>query len=687
MINLFCDLETFSPTPISHGSHRYSELAEVMLFAYAFDDGPIHVWDLTTGEPMPAQLRDALADDDVMTVWHNGGNFDTVVLKNALGIDIPLRRVHDTMIQAYQHGLPGALGALCEVFGIEGDDAKDKDGKKLIQLFCKPRPKSSKLRRATRETHPAAWARFVSYAGSDIRAMRQVYRKAPRWNCTAKELSLWRLDQRINRHGVAVDLDLANGAIAAVEAEKANLAIRAQQLTDNEVESATKRDKLLDFICRCYGVTLPDMQSATLERRINDPDLPAPLRELLSIRLAATTSSTAKYKTLIKSCSSDGRLRGLLQFCGAARTGRWAGRIWQPQNLPRPTLAAEAIDAAIAAFKGGYADLVLDDIMQAASSALRGCIVAPKGKKLVVSDLSNIEGRVLAWWAGESWKVTAFYAADAGTGHDLYRLAYAKAFNISADDVTKALRQIGKVLELSMGYAGGVGAFAAMAAGYGMDLDALAQQARPTIPDSIIKEAQSLRDYLTQKKGSDLNGLDADTWLALDSLKRLWRNAHPNIVKLWRNVEDAARSAISGKPATVNGVRFERVGAWLRVKLPSGRYLSYPSPRVDSDGQISYMGVCPYSRKWKRLKTFGGKLVENIVQAIARDVLAENMPAIMAAGYFITLTVHDEVITEAEDDKSKNANNLSCLLASNPSWAQGLPLAAAGFEAYRYRKD
>jgi len=685
MRNLFCDLETFSPTPIKHGSHRYSELAEVMLFAFAFDDGPIQVWDLTTGEEMPQQLRAALDDENVLTIWHNGGNFDTVVLRNTLGIDIPLRRVHDTMIQAYQHSLPGALGSLCDVLGVKGDDAKDKDGKRLIQLFCKPRPKSSRLRRATRCTHPEEWARFVSYAGSDIRAMRQIYRKMPRWNCTAKEMALWRLDQRINRYGVAVDLDLANGAIAAVEAEKQYLATRTQQLTDDEVESATKRDKLLAFILSSYGVTLPDMQAATLERRINDPDLPAPLRELLAIRLAATTSSTAKYKTLINSCSSDGRLRGLLQFCGAARTGRWAGRIWQPQNLPRPTLALDAIEQAIAAFTGGYADLVCGDIMQAASSALRGCIVAPKGKKLVVADLSNIEGRVLAWLAGEEWKINAFYAADNGTGHDLYKLAYAKAFNISPDDVTKALRQIGKVLELSMGYGGGVGAFAAMATGYGMDLDQLAKDARPTIPARVLKEAKDLREFL-KKKRSNLNGLDADTWLALDGLKRLWRNAHPNIVKLWENVEKAAKAAINGRTVTVNGLTFDKVGAWLRIRLPSGRYLSYPSPRVDGK-EISYMGVCPYSRKWKRLKTFGGKLVENIVQAIARDVLGENMAEIMASGYFITLTVHDEVITEADDVPSKNERNLSCLLASNPTWATGLPLAAAGFEAYRYRKD
>lgn len=681
---LYCDLETFSPIPIKYGSHRYAEQAEVMLFAYAKGEEPVKVWDVTQNPQMPPDLYAALNDGEVTTVWHNGGNFDRVVLSKAMGITLPIERVHDTMIQAYSHSLPGSLGMLCEVFGIKGDDAKDKEGKRLIQLFCKPRPKSSKLRRATKFTHPADWERFCSYAGRDIAAMRAIHRKMPRWNCIKSEIELWQLDQKINWRGVRMDLDLATGAINAVEEEKIYLAQRTLTITDGEVESATKRDALLKYICESFGVTLPDMQASTLERRIADPDTPAGLRELLGIRLAATTSSTAKYKTLINSCSSDGRLRGLLQFCGAARTGRWAGRIFQPQNLPRPTLKQYAIDAAIEAFKQGYADLVCADLMQAASSSLRGCIIAPDGKKLCISDLSNIEGRVLTWLAGEEWKIQAFRDADEGRGYDLYKLAYAKAFNISPDDVDKDLRQIGKCLELSMGYGGGVGAFAAMALGYGLDLAQLASQAAPSIPADVMEKAIWLREFLNKKKQT--SPLPDHVWLVLDSLKQLWRNAHPAIVSLWANVEKAAKKAINGQPSTVRGMRFEKVGAWLRIKLPSGRYLSYPSPRVEND-QISYMGTCPYSRKWKRLKTFGGKLVENIVQAIARDVLADNMPNVEKRGYEIILSVHDELLTETPDSPDYNAKELSDLIATVPLWARGMPLAAAGFEAYRYRKD
>lgn len=686
MQNLYCDLETFSPTLLRYGSHRYSEKSEILLFAYALGDGPVHVWDKTQDE-MPADLASYLADPDIMTVWHNGGNFDTVILR-AAGIDIPLERVTDTMIQAYQHGLPGALSTLCEAYKLPIDEAKDRDGKALIKLFCKPRPKRQLLRRATRETHPEHWARFVKYAANDIKAMRALHRRIPRWNCTTKEMTLWRLDQTINRRGVRVDMELAHGAIEAVELEKSLLADEAYRLTNGEVESATKRDQLLKHIVQSYGVTLPNMQASTLERRINDPDLPAPVRELLLIRLAATTSSTAKYKTLINSASSDGRLRGLLQFCGAARTGRWSGRIWQPQNLPRPTLKSDLIGEAISAFIGGYSDLICDDIMAAASSCLRGCIIASDGKILNVADLSNIEGRVLAWIAGEDWKLDAFRANDEGTGADLYCLAFAKSFARLVEQVTDAERQVGKVLELSMGFGGGVAALAAMAMAYGQNVDELAAQAGPEIPESVLQEADKMAYRLLNKNdGWNFNGLDPETWRVMDGLKRLWRAAHPKICQLWQDVEDAAKSIAQGvKSVNVNGLLFERSGAWMRIRLPSGRYLCYPSIRLEN-GQLSYFGTCPYSRKFKRLYTFGGKLIENIVQAIARDVLAENMPLIERAGFAILLTVHDEVITEVSCIAGNTVSLLCKLLADCPTWSPGLPLSAKGFAADRYRKD
>ncbi|MFV1478455.1 DNA polymerase I [Serratia marcescens] len=694
---LFADLETFSPTPINCGTHRYAENAEVMLFAWAIGDGPISVWDLTTGAPMPAALRTALDDPRVMTVWHNGGMFDTVVLQHAMGIDIPLERQHDTLVQALAHGLPGSLGQLCEIFNVPTDQAKDKAGKQLIHLFCKERPKNSKIRRATRETHPTEWQRFVEYAGSDIAAMRILYKQMPRWNLNAVETALWRLDQRINRRGMCMDMTLAESALAAVDAEQLRLAELTQEMTDGEVQAATQRDAMLRHIAESFGIFLPDMQKSTLERRINDPDLPVALRELLAVRLASCTTSTSKYKALLKSVSSDGRLRGTKQFCGASRTGRWAGRLFQPDNLPRPTLAQEQIDQGIEALKLGVADLVFDNIMELTSSALRGCIMAPPGKKLVVSDLSNIEGRFLAWLAGEEWKLQAFRDYDniIGTdengepiraGHDLYKLAYARAFNMTPEDVDKAMRQIGKVMELGLGFGGGVAAFVTFALVYGLDLEDLADAALPNIPIAIQREAQSWWQASVKQKKT--YGLSERVFITCDSLKRLWRNAHPETVSLWSELENAVRRAIAqpGKQFNCRWLKVRKDGSWLRIALPSGRVVCYPGAAIVK-GDITYMGVNPYSRKWQRLKTYGGKLVENVTQAGARDVLAGNMPAIEARGYEIVLTVHDEVITEAPDKDFYFHDQLSRLLATNPAWAPDLPLNAGGFEAYHYRKD
>lgn len=702
MQKLWLDLETFCETPIKNGTHAYAEGVEVMLFAWAIDDGPVSVHDFTEDQRLPAQLLAALGNENVLIYAHNS-HFDRTMLRHALRRLLPgivaggIERWRDTMVKALAHGLPGALGALCEVLNVDTDKAKDKAGKQLIQLFCKPRPKNSKLRRATSKTHPAEWQRFVDYAGLDIHAMRAVDAKLPNWNYQGAELALWHRDQQINDRGVCMDIELAEAAITAVGDEQLLLAKRTQEMTDGEVQTATQRDAMLKHILEAFGVELPDMQKSTLERRINDPDLPAPLRELLTIRLAACTTSTSKYKALMKGVSRDGRLRGTLQFCGASRTGRWAGRLFQPQNLPRPTMKQEQIDQGIEALKLGVADLVFENIMELTSSALRGCIMAPPGKKLVVSDLSNIEGRFLAWLAGEEWKLQAFRDYDniIGTdengepiraGHDLYKLAYARAFNMTPEEVDKAMRQIGKVMELGLGFGGGVAAFVTFALVYGLDLEDLANAALPNIPIAIQREAKSWWQASVKQKKT--YGLSERVFITCDSLKRLWRNAHPETVSLWSELENAVRRAIAqpGKQFNCRRLKVRKDGSWLRIALPSGRVVCYPGAAIVK-GEITYMGVNPYSRKWQRLKTYGGKLVENVTQAGARDVLAGNMPAVEARGYEIVLTVHDEVITEAPDKDFYFHDQLSRLLATNPTWAPDLPLNAGGFEAYHYRKD
>lgn len=738
MTTLWGDLETYCEVPIKDGTHRYAESALIMLWAYALDDGPVKVWDVLAQEvsyvepmlgervaepcgTMPEDLFRALTDESVLINFHNAG-FDRTVLRHAGSVvertaAAQLHRWRCTMAQALAHSLPGGLERLCEVLDVEQDKRKLKIGKELVRLFCMPRPKNMKLRRATRQTHPEEWKRFVEYAGADIEAMRACHAKLPQWNYKGRELDLFHLDAKINERGICIDLDLAQSAVAAVDRAQRALAEQCVELTDGEVGSATQRDALLAHLLAEHGVELPDMQASTLERRISDPDLPPVVRELLGIRLQASRNSVSKFTALIKGVNEDGRIRGTAQFCGAGRTGRWAHRLFQPGNLPRPDVAAAAewhgheiktskflklrsapatsdehvhefVATGVEAIKADCADLLFDNVMAVTSSAVRGAIVAPKGRKLVVSDLANIEGRDAAWLAGESWKLRAFQAYDAATGPDLYRLAYGRAFNVDPAAVSKPQRQIGKVMELMLQYEGGVGAYLTGALTYGIDLEEMAEDAYILLPADLRTEAEGFLQW-TRDQNRNTFGLSDKAFIVCDAFKRGWRRGHPAIAGYWAELAEAVREAIGhpGVTITCRKLKIRRDGSWLRIGLPSGRALCYPAPEVDAGGQISYMGINQYSRKWQRLKTYGGKLYENVCQAVARDVMAWNMPAIEAAGYEIVLTVHDEVITEAPDSPEFSADHLGKLLAATPPWAEGMPLAAGGFEALRYRKD
>ena len=685
------DLETFCETPISAGVHRYAENAEILVWAFSIDSGPVTVWDLTSGAPMPRDLASAIADDSAIFVAHNC-SFDRTILRHC-GFDIPVHRFRCTMAQALAHGLPASLEKLGEVMGLEEDQKKLKDGKNLVRLFCCPRPKKQKLRRATRATHPVEWARFLEYAANDIVAMQAIRKKMPSWNYRGRELELWHLDQTINDRGVLIDLDLANAAITCAERVKTRLAERTSELTFGEVAAATQRDALLRHIVEGYGLSLPDMRTSTLEELLDGVgwaygvELPWVVREIIETRIAASRNATAKYSALLKFVSSDARLRGTLQFCGASRTGRWAGRGPQFQNLSRvPKYLKKQYDAAVQVIKDDAVDLIYDNPMEVLGACVRGALVAAPGHKFCISDLSNIEGRGLAWAAGETWKLHAFAEFDRGHGADLYKLAYAKAFNIPVEEVDDGdQRQIGKVMELALGYAGGVGAFVTFAAAYGINLEALAEQAQ--LPDDIMAETSRAWAWATDQGRT--YGLSEKVWRVCDGFKRLWRRAHPETVAWWAEMEQAARFAIRtpGVAFECRRVRFIAVRAWLRMILPSGRSLCYPSPRISEEGRISYMGINQFSRKWCRLGTYAGKLVENCIQGVARDVLASNMPRMEDHGYQILLSIHDEVICETPDTAAFSSDGLSAILATAPDWADGFPLAAAGFETHRYRKE
>lgn len=705
---LWFDTETFSECDLkAHGTHRYAEhpSTEIMVAQWAIGGGETTVEDLSDGTPPSPQLIALLEDPNVIVYAHNSA-FDRCLVRHCWGVEIPIHRWRDTMVKALCHGLPGALGKLGPILGLPVDQQKDKRGTQLIQLFCRPRPKGHKLRRATRETHPAEWTEFLGYSYQDVPAMRAVDKALPGWNYRDKELALWHLDQKINDRGFAIDLELAHAAIAATDIEKARLKEEVTEATDGLVTSVSKVDTLLAYILAEHGVMLPDMKADTLRRRMEDPELPDPVKLLIPLRLEGTKTSTAKFLALVKATSYDGRLRNALQFAGALRTSRWAGRIFQPQNMPRPDIkliaqhfgvkvkdlndayTQEYEDQGVAALKGGFADYVFTNVMGLTANLVRAAIVAPPFKKLCIADLANIEGRGLAYLAGEDWKIKAFREYDAGTGADLYNLAYARSFNVEVKDIPKGGRQIGKVQELGLGYQGGVSAFLTFAAVYNMDLEAMAEAVWASAPAEALEKAAGMLAWVKKKKRSTF-GLSDRVYIACELLKASWRAAHPATEQFWHDTEEATMKAIlnPGESFRVRQLVFRRDGSWLRIRLPSGRYLCYLNPEINGKGEITYMGVNQHTRQWSRIKTYGGKLVENIVQAWARDVLAHNMPDIDAAGYEIVLTVHDELLTETPDTDDYTWQELATMMAKQPPWAPGVPLAAAGFETYRYRKD
>lgn len=708
-MKLWFDTETYSEVPLKNGTAAYfeHEATEIIIAQWAVDDGPVHVEDLTeNGGGMPYRVSPALLAhlrDPNVEVWAHNSYFDRQAVRACWGIDVPIHRWRDTMVQGMVHGLSGGLAELGKIVGLAIDKQKDQRGRRLIQKFCQPQGKRSVIRRHTRATDPDDWEEFLQYAEQDIVTLRELAAALPSWNYTGQELTLWHLDQVINDRGFHVDLDLARGAVAAVAREQARLVKTMQDLTGGLVP--TQGAALREYVKEHCGVDLADMRAATLREHIAAGEIPDNARDILAIRLEAVRTSTAKYHTLLRSTSRDSRMRGTLQFSGAQRTRRWAGRLFQPQNNPRPRhwMTHDDIEAGIESLKAGVADLVWDDVMALTTDTVRGCIEAELGRKLVVSDLSNIEGRKIAWLAGEEWKLQAFRDYDAGIGADLYKVAYAKAFKVEPGVVSKEQRQVGKVKELAFGYEGGVGAVLTFAKSLGIDLENLAQLTLAAADDELIDEAYRFHEWAVKMKIT--HDLPPHQYVAFHILKVSWRAAHPAIVTFWAELQNAFVVAVQnpGTVVRVGPLAFKRDGSWLRIRLPGGGYLCYLQPKAewvaepheddDPDTEpkprlrLSYMGVNQQTKAWGRIYTYGGKLAENITQACARDVMAENMPAIEEAGYRIVLTVHDEVITEPDDSPDFTPDGLSALLATVPKWAPGLPLAAAGFEAYRYRKD
>lgn len=704
---LWLDTETRSSVPIRFGNVKYSTKVEIIMIQYAMDNGDVIVIDMTRQKDSLVERRkfetfkEAVAS--ATEIWCHQCEFDRTMLETTKWwrkLRVPDTTWRCTAALARMHGLPGALDKLCQIYKLSESQSKTAGGKRWIDIFCKP-TKSGMYN--DHLSHPVEWQEFLDYGGQDVVAMREVWRKTPKWNATRRLWAMWRLDFNMNHRGVGMDLELAASALAAAEGAKAQLARRAAKLsklnpdyletTDSAVEAATQVKRLLAYMNE-FGVVLPDLKADTVERRLEDESLPEHIKELLRIRQKASKASTAKYKRVL-SQHVAGRLFNLLVFCGAMRTGRWAGRTLQPQNLPRPKHKPAEIALAIRMFKAGAIELLdPEDVMGLASSCLRGLIVAGPGRKLVTSDYANVEGRFMAWVAGETWKLEAYAAYDRKEGPDTYKLAYAIPFGIDPNDIADEgddRRQIGKVMELALQYYGGVGAFCAMAETYGIRLETLAVTAWATIPLDVKREAQRLWPAAVKRRRT--YGLAERTWVVCQSLVLMWRAAHPMIVAFWEALDNAVKEAIQnpGKRFRAGDrISVDRKGNWLRIRLPSGRYLNYPAPRIRRDGRYttrSYVGVNPYTRQWGRIKTYSGKDAENVAQGGCADLMMDGLLAAAVAGYNPVLSVHDEAITEPPNDKRYTAKRLSkILVAASKGWAGGLPLAAKGRDSMRYGK-
>lgn len=732
--DVFIDHESFSEADLKRvGSYAYSEhkSTEILLTTYAFGHEAVEAYDATAGGKIPSELRDLLRylqrkpgkKGNPKLIGANYLLFDRLLLRNCWGFEIDPRDIIDTMVCAFRHSLPGSLAMQCEVLQIAEENAKDKRGKALIQRFCKPTPKNYKIRRYDASTHPEEWKAFIQYAKSDITSMRDVFTALPDWGNIEFENTVLAVDQRINDRGFFVDTALANAAIDAVKQHKIELQAEANEKYGAGLTGAAFLPTLREL---APAHEILNAQKSTLNDLLSDDDLPDDARAIIEMRLGASSTASTKYNPLLLGLSADGRRRGCLQYGGASRTLRFAGKGFQPQNLARGYFSGEELDQGIDLLLKGRAHW-LYDVSKLTASTVRSCIIPEPGNKLVVADYSNVEGRGLAWLAGEEAALTTFRS-----GLDIYCVTAGKMFGMDPDYIKKNrkdLRQIGKTCELALGYSGGVGAFVNMAKVTGLDLHGMAELMKGSFPDHIWAGAKKGYEYarIQEKNKRGFNGqkpdrpsydLPKNVWLTCDAIKRMWREAHPATIRFWRELEDGAMAAIktpgqsywAGDSVREDGnkaIKITRTGSerkpgwWLQLEMPSGRILSYPGigisveksfeeddyeEKVTYKERIRYMGVNQTTRQWGKQYTYSGKLCENLCQAFCRDLLANALVTVDAAGWPIILHIHDECVCEVPNTEEYSVAKLEAMMCELPSWAVGFPLAAEGAELMRYAK-
>lgn len=652
MRTLSIDIETYSDLDIKKvGVYRYvgSTNFEILLFAYAFDNEEVRVIDLVNDEELPKEVIEALTDNKVIKSAFNT-NFERTAISKFLNINLKPNEWSCTMIKALTLGLPVSLDSVSKALKFNEDKQKMKEGKSLIQYFCKP-CKATKVNKGRTRNLPIhdmeKWNKFKEYCKQDVVVEREIRNKLSKYKTTEREIKLWYLDQRINDLGIRVDTQLIENAIECDKRYTEKLTKEATKITG--LNNPNSPAQLKKWLSDKVGFEITSLTKESIPEILKQVDDENVIR-ILELRKLMSKTSIKKYEAMKLAKGNDNRVRGLLQFYGANRTGRWAGRLVQVQNLPQNHI--EDLDLARNLLKEGDFDLIellYDSVSDVLSQLIRTAFIPSEGHRFIVSDFSAIEARVIAWLAGEKWRLDVFNSHG-----KIYEASASQMFKVPIESIKKGdpLRQKGKISELALGYGGSIGALTSM--------------------------------------GAIKMGLDEDE---LQPLVITWRNANPNITKFWWDVDKAAKKAIKDRTIVKlqHGIKFIYNPGVLFIELPSGRRLSYLRPKIEphttfSGNKITYEGMEQTSKQWKRIDTYGPKLVENIVQATARDCLREAMFNVTDEGYDIVMHVHDELVLDV-DKKCGSLEEVNSIMGKEISWAKGLPLKADGYECDYYKKD
>ncbi len=644
MRTLSIDIETYSSVDLAKsGVYRYAEAPdfEIILFGYSVDAGPVQVVDLASGEAIPQEIQSAILDSKVIK-WAFNAQFERVCLSKYFGVWLEPDSWRCTMVWSAYLGLPLSLEGAAIITGV--DKKKLTEGKELIRYFsvpCKPTRSNDGRTRNLPEHAPDKWDRFKAYNLRDVEAELSIQAKLQKFPVPEEEWQNYILDQQINDRGIQLDLELVSKAIQCDEKVREELTSRLKELT--ELENPNSVAQMKKWLSE-NGLETDSLDKASVKELLKDA--PDHLSEVLELRQLLAKSSVKKYSAMENAVCADGRARGLLQFYGANRTGRFAGRLIQVQNLPQNHLLD--LKQARCLVRGGHyeaLELLYDSIPGVLSELIRTAFVPKKGYKFIVADFSAIEARVIAWLAGETWRNEVF-----ATHGKIYEASASQMFRVPIEEITKGspLRQKGKIAELALGYGGSVGALKAMGA---LDMGLTEEELKPLV--------------------------------------YAWRNSNPNIVRLWWDVDRAVKEAVTERCRTeTHRISFEYRSGMLLIRLPSGRQLTYVKPRIGINSfgseSVTYEGIGG-TKKWERIESYGPKFVENIVQALSRDILCYSMRKLDEKDFDIVMHVHDEVVLEVPIEIS--VQDICALMGHTPPWAQELLLRADGFDCNFYKKD